>query len=300
MLPVVILEFPSNLGLKEPSTGHEPGVKKMPEWLRRYGFHAQINPAGIYKIDPPPYSMHLDKISGVRNADAIVAYAKEQAALLQQVITSGSFPLVLGGDCSILIGNALALKKLGNYGLFFLDGHHDFMWPALSQTGGAAGMDSAIVTGHGHKKLTNIEGRQPYFREQHVWCVGNREYDEDYVAAIRDSSIQYIDLHHLRKQDIDTCVNRFLEMVASAKLDGFWIHLDVDVLDDAVMPAVDSRTADGISYDELDQLLQPLLSSPKAAGLEITILDPELDEDGVYTSQFVERFCRMFKAAGSM
>jgi arginase len=171
------------------------------------------------------------------------------------------------------------------------------MWPSLSQTAGAAGMDTAIVTGHGHKKLTDIEGLQPYFREEQVWCVGNREYDEEYVAAIRNSSIHYVDLHDLRKQGIRKCVTAFLEMVTISKLDGFWIHIDVDVLDDAVMPAVDSRTEDGISYDELDQLLQPLLSSPKAAGLEITILDPELDEEGVYTKQFVERFCKVFNEA---
>ena len=300
MLPVVILEFPSNLGLKEPSPGHEPGVKKLPDWLRLCGFHAQIDAKEIYRTVPPPYSMTLDELSGVRNADAIVAYAKEQAVLLKRVIKAGSFPLVLGGDCSILIGNAVALKELGNYGVFYLDGHHDFMWPSLSETGGAAGMDTAIVTGHGHRKLTDIEGLQPYFKEEQVWCAGNREYDEDYVAAISNSKIHYTDLNDLRKQGITKCVNDFLEMVTATNLDGFWIHLDVDVLDDAIMPAVDSRTEGGISYDELEQILQPLLSSPKATGIEITILDPELDEDGKYTRQFVERFCGLFNRARGM
>jgi arginase len=295
-MSVVILEFPSNLGLKEPSPGHEPGVKKLPDWLRRFGFHERINPIKVLKLEPPAYSMDLDEISGVRNADNIIVYAKQQAALLQKIIEGGSFPLVLGGDCSILIGNAIALKRMGNYGLFFLDGHHDFMWPSLSQTGGAAGMDTAIVTGHGHKKLTDIEGLQPYFREQQVWNVGNREYDEEYVGAIKSSSIHYVSLDELRRQGIRNCVNDFLKMVDAAELDGFWIHLDVDVLDDAIMPAVDSRAEDGLSYDELEQVLRPLLSSTKATGLEITILDPELDEEGIYTRQFVEQFCRIMPA----
>jgi arginase len=294
MSSVVTLEFPSNLGLKEPFPGHEPGVRKLPSWLKQHGFHALINASATIALEPPPYSMNFDKTSGVRNADTIIEYAKKQATLLQEVIGSGSFALILGGDCSILIGNAIALKRIGRYGLFYLDGHHDFMLPELSETGGVAGMDTAIVTGHGHQTLTDIDGLRPYFEEHHVWCIGNREYDEQYVAAIRESSIHYRDLIAFRKQGATDCVKDFLSMVESEKLDGFFIHLDVDVLDDAIMPAVDSRTADGFSYAELDVILTSLLKSGKAVGLEITILDPELDPDGVYTKQFVQQFCRIF------
>ncbi|MCG2614512.1 arginase family protein [Terrimonas sp. NA20] len=297
MSPVVILEFPSNLGLKAPSPGHEPGVRKLPSWLKQHQFHSLINPSATITLEPPPYTMLLDKASGVRNADAIIEYAKKQANLLQEVIESNSFALILGGDCSILIGNAVSLKRIGRYGLFYLDGHHDFMLPALSGTGGAAGMDTAIVTGHGHEKLTDIGGLKPYFNEQHVWCIGNREYDTDYVRPVLESSIHYQDLIAFRKQGANDCVNDFFSMVESEKLDGFLIHLDVDVLDDDVMPAVDSRTTGGITYAELDAVLLPLLRSGKAVGLEITILDPELDPAGLYTKQFVEQFCRIFNDA---
>lgn len=297
MHPITILEFPSNLGLKEPSPGHQPGVRKLPSWLQQHGFHNKINPSSVIHLEPPPYSALIDKESGVRNADAIIDYATQQASLLEKVIRSGSFPLVIGGDCSILIGNALALKKAGRYGLFFLDGHHDFMLPALSQTGGAAGMDTAIVTGHGHEKLTNIDGCKPYFNEEHVWCVGNREYYPPYVDPILQSSIRYIDLEELRRQGAAFCAESFLAMTEEEQLDGCWIHIDADVLDDTLMPAVDSRTPGGITYEELDQLLQPLLRSAKATGLEITIIDPELDPEGKYTTQFVERFCKTFNAS---
>lgn len=297
MHSTTILEFPSNLGLKAPSPGHQPGVRKLPLWLQQYDFHNKINPSSVIHLEPPAYSTHIDKESGVRNADAIIGYAKRQASVLEKVIRSGSFPLIIGGDCSILIGNALALKKAGKYALFFLDGHHDFMLPALSETGGAAGMDTAIVTGYGHEKLTNIDGSGPYFNEEHVWCVGNREHYPPYVESILQSSIHYIDLDGLRRQGTKHCAESFLKMTEEKQLDGFWIHIDADVLDDTLMPAVDSRTPGGITYEELDDLLQPLLRSAKVAGLEITILDPELDPDGKYTTQFVERFCGTFNAS---
>ena len=146
----------------------------MPAQLRKVGFFDLIDPQEVVELEPPPNSMYLDPASDMRNTDSIAAYAKQQVPILSDVISRKNFALVLGGDCSILIGNALALKKLGNYRLFFIDGHTDFMWPALSSTHGVAGMDLAIVTGHGHEHLTNIEGYRPYFRETDTWCVGNR------------------------------------------------------------------------------------------------------------------------------
>lgn len=288
---ICILEFPSNLGLKEPSPGREPGVKKMPDFLRKHGFHSLLNPDSVLRLDPPAYSMTLDQLSAVRNADHIVEYSKKQSQITEKTISENKFPIVLGGDCSILIGNALALKRAGSFGLFFLDGHTDFMWPALSQTGGAAGMDLAIVTGFGHDKLTDIDGLKPYFQENHVWCVGNREYEEWYVNAIKNSSIEYVDLTALRQIGIRKCVTDFLQMITDENLDGFWIHIDVDVLHLNIMPAVDSPQEDGLEYNEFNFLLQLLLTDPRATGLEITILDPDLDPAGNYTKEFVKNFC---------
>ena len=76
-------------------------------------------------------------------------------------------------------------------------------------------------------------------------------------------------------------------MVSENNLDGFWLHLDVDVLNDDIMPAVDSREKGGLFYDELKQILKILLHHNKASGIQITILDPDLDLTGVYTKQFV-------------
>jgi len=289
-----ILEFPSNLGLKEPSPGHEPGVRQLPDFLRAHGLHAALAPESILRLEPPPYSMQLDEASGVRNADRIAAYASAQSDVLKEALAEDMFPIVIGGDCSILIGNAWALRNQGTYGLFFLDGHTDFMLPSLSQTGGAAGMDLAIITGHGHDKLVNIDGQKPYFREEQVWCVGNRCLDKDYVKVIQGSAIHYVDLDAVRQKGMEKIVSDFLHMVREEQLDGFWIHIDVDVLNDEIMPAVDSRQPDGLDYTEFTRILKGLLADERATGLNITILDPDLDPSGKHTREFVRHFCALF------
>ncbi len=288
-----IFEFPSNLGLKKTEFEIEPGVKLLPSWLRKNQFHELINPEQIFTLHPPDYSMDLDEESGVRNAEKIISYSIEQAELLSKHIKQDSFQIIIGGDCSILIGNAIALKQKGEYGLFFLDGHTDYILPEISQSGGAAGMDLAIVTGYGHQKLINILNLKPYFKENSVWCVGNREYNSNIIKPILDSDITYFDLNTLRKTGIENCIVQFLKMVYENELDGFFIHLDVDVLNDNIMPAVDSREKDGLNYPEFNNVLSRLLSSPKAIGIEITILDPNLDKEGKYTTEFVSNFVKV-------
>jgi len=290
-----IFEFPSNLGLKKNELEIEPGVKLLPNWLKKNHFHDRIKPAHIFSLKPPAYSIDFDEETRVRNTEKIISYALRQAELLSNHLKQDSFQIIIGGDCSILIGNALALKQRGEYGLFFLDGHTDYILPELSVSKQAAAMELGIVTGYGHERLTNILGLKPYFKETNVWCVGNREYDPDAVKPIIDSDIDYFDLNTIRKRGIENCTFQFLRMIEENELDGFFIHLDVDVLNDDIMPAVDSREKDGLIYPEFIIVLGMLLSSPKAIGIEITILDPTLDKDGKYTKEFVSNFVKVIE-----
>lgn len=292
----VIIECPSNLGLSQFDERREPGVRKLPDWLKQNGLHKELCPEKIIKIASPSYSMDIDRLTEVRNADKLVDYALKQCREIGSELNNGSFLILLGGDCSVLIGVGLALKRKGNFALFYLDGHTDYMKPEQSQTHGAAGMALAIATGFGHSKLTNVNNLEPYFDPKNVFCVGNREYDEDYEKPIKDSVIKYIPLNKLRKKGIENIIEQFESLVSSDKIDGFLIHLDVDVLNDGIMPAVDSRQNEGLSYQELKSLLIPLMKNKKATGIEITILDPDLDPKGMYTRPFVSTLIEIFNA----
>ncbi|MNX35946.1 Arginase [compost metagenome] len=296
MKEVYIVEFPSNLGLKEPQPGKEPGVKKLPDWLWKHNLHKFILHKDIIRIDPPKYSNLRDHETQILNANSLVEYAREQAYLINNLLTQNKFPFILGGDCSILLGSAIALKQKGNYGLFYLDGHTDFMNISLSETGGVGGMAASIVTGNGHEKLSDILNLSPYIKEENLWCVGNREYDEEYENEIRNSNATYLSLDMLRKKGIENCLNSFLSEIAAKNLDGFWIHIDVDVLNDSIMPCVDSRTPDGLTYTEFNELTSYLFQSEKLSGLEITILDPDLDPTGQYTKEFVANISATFNS----
>ena len=90
------------------------------------------------------------------------------------MLSRGAFPVVLGGDCSILLGSLLALRRRGRYGLLFLDGHADFAHPSVTRLGEAASMDLALATGRGPRVVADIEHRGPLVRDDDVALLGYR------------------------------------------------------------------------------------------------------------------------------
>jgi arginase len=71
-----------------------------------------------------------------------------------------------------------------------------------------------------------------------------------------------------------------VEHLTRPELQGFFIHVDADCLDDAVMPAVEYRLSDGLTPRELQRTLQIALASGKAVGIEVTVYNPKLDAEG--------------------
>jgi arginase len=294
----MIIEAPSNLGLKELRPGVEPGVRLLPEALRKTGLAKDAGITHVICVPAPTYSMDIDQESGVRNAGAIAAYSEKLADRVREAVEKDIIPIVIGGDCSILIGSALGLSSTGrHYGLFAMDGHHDYMWPEHSGTGGAAGMVLAIVSGNGHPKLTDIRQLRPYINEEHIYAYGNRDLEPGYVELITGSHVHYYDLAAVREQSIHAITSRFLTMIGQSGLDGFWIHLDVDVLDNDIMPCVDSPEPGGLSYLEWEETLKPLIASGYFKGMDITILDPTMDPDNRYTKAFSERLAGLLRPA---
>lgn len=287
MAQFTIIDAPSILGLRP------TGVEDLPEALKTAGLMSELRAEYGGRVSPLPYSSERNKLTLLLNPDSIRLFSLQLADTVTSVLRKKQFPLVLGGDCSILLGNLLALRRLGKYGLFFIDGHADFYQPEASPTGEVADMDLAIVSGRGPDVLTNIDGLKPLVRDDDIVVFGYRDAEQaaSYGSQdVRDTNMHVFDLKSVRKFDtVSAAASQALDILANNEIDGFWIHLDADVLEDLIMPAVDYRLADGagLSFSELSDLLKTLLGSGRAVGMDITIFNPRLDLDGSITRRFV-------------
>ena len=279
--PPAVIDAPSNLGLSPPVPGVVPGCYKLAGALRDCSFVRRLGADDAGCVTPPRYDRDGWKPGdGVFNAGAMASYTRRLAGRLGELLDAGRFPVVLGGDCSILLGAALALHRRGRYGLAFLDGHSDFRHPGNApHVGAAAGEDLALVTGRGQGDLTDIEGRRPYLPDDGIAVLGARDADEA-LTELAAAGIPVWEVSRLRAEGPADAARAALTRLEAEDLAGFWVHLDVDILDPSVMPAVDSPDPDGISHQELVELLTPLIASPRCVGLEVTVFDPDLDPEG--------------------
>jgi arginase len=253
-----IIDAPSILGLRP------TGVEHLPEALKAAGLLEKLNAKYAGCVRPSlQYSPEHDRRTLLLNAVPIRSFSVQLATAVRDVLDDNRFPVVLGGDCSILIGTLLSLRRSGRYGLFFIDGHADFYQPQASTTGEVADMDLAIVSGRGPDILTNIDNLKPLVQDEDVVVFGYRDAEQSagYGSQdVKETNMHVFDLLKVRELKIGTAASLAVRGLMKDELAGFWIHLDADVLDDKIMPAV---------------------------GINITIFNPHLDLDGSIAKNFV-------------
>ncbi len=302
----LVLDAPSNLGLRPPAPGRAPGAAKLASALRKRGLIERLGAEDAGVVPAPAYSPDPDAETWFRNGAGLRDYSQRLADRVSALVGQRRFVLVLGGDCSVLIGSMLGLRSLGRHGLVFIDGHDDFS-PArrLEEYKGrltAAGLDLAIVTGHAPGGLDDLRGRRPYVREEDVALFGFTHSAED----SRDFATERLNatrMHRTPASEVRSTGAAWAARASLAALDltaleGVWVHLDADVLDSDVMPAVDSPNPHGLSFDELREAMAVFLAEPKVVGLEVTIYDPDLDPGGAAGDRLAATLVDALAAAG--
>jgi arginase len=182
-----------------------------------------------------------------------------------------------------------------------VDAHADFATPQESRTGSAASMCLGLAVGRGDTPLSRLAGAAPLVDARDVALVGRRDVaDARYGhAALAESPVLDLPDTELLVRGFANLAAAALGRVASPDVRGFWIHLDVDVINPAVMQAVDSPERGGPMPDELRGLLTPLVQHSHALGMSLSIYDPALDPDREYALQLVNLLETLFTLQGT-
>ncbi len=279
-MKVQIVSAPSTLGLQS------DGVDRLAETFLQAGLKQLVK--SDYPVVHVPVLNHQrspvrDIATQCLNAKAIKDFSFSLGVALLKVIEEGRFPLVLGGDCSILLGITPALKAKMACGLIFIDAHADFYQPQKSLTGEVADMDLAIVTGRGPELLTNINNLKPYVLDKNVIHIGQRDQEETEKYGsedIRKTSIACYGLNEIRQYGIQQTARKIHDHITTLEVDKLWLHFDTDVLSDEINPAVDYRLPGGLEFEEVIFLIDGLLATGKVTGISVTIYNPNLDVEG--------------------
>jgi arginase len=221
-----------------------------------------------------------DKRNGIKAWPAVATTTSAVRASVASVIADGGRPLLLGGCCTLLPGAlAGARDTLGPIGLAYFDGHLDMYDGKTSPTGEPADMPIAVICGAGPRDWVSEVGR-PVVAPSRIALVGPRDREE----AIGLKSLVPEDVGIPVEATPDLIRSAGTDVVAAAALatagQQFWVHLDVDVLDESVFPATDYLMPGGLTIDELTSLLTPLAADPGLIGFSVACYNPEKDRSG--------------------
>jgi arginase len=276
-----IVEAPSALG-------HVPehrGVERAPGVLLGAGLADGLAARRAGRVEAAGYSAGRDPGTQIMNPQAIRDYSTLLADAVTAVLGEGEFPVVLGGDCSILLGTMLALRRRGRYGLLHIDGDADYYQPEVNPLNGAASAsDLAFATGRGPDVVTDIEGLRPLVRAEDVVVFASRDAADRERRGCQPlpAGLLVVDRDRVRRLGADAAAREAVGYLArdGGPEDGFWVHLDADVLDETIMQAVDDPRPDGLAWDEVVTALSIAVRSGRAVGLQVAIYNPDMDAGG--------------------
>ncbi|HJV05076.1 MAG TPA: arginase family protein [Actinomycetota bacterium] len=266
-------------------SGTSRGEERAPAALRRAGLLQRVGADARIETDSKIRTSDRDPQTGVIGADEIRRASRAIGAAVGEVLAQGRRPLVVGGDCTLLLGVYLGLPP--GVRLWFIDGHADFLDGGSSPTGETADMDLAILTGHGPKELLGAPG--PLVDPAYVVLLGHRpdHLGPDVASenARIDPAIRAQTAQEIRERGAESVGQ---EIAAEEPSRPTWLHVDLDVLDERALPAVTYPQPLGLDWDEFVALARPLAGGEGVLGVSVADFNPDLDPDGESARRVVD------------
>jgi arginase len=282
------------IGVPYNSSGLTTGEARAPAALRAAGlldnlrrFGDVVDYGDVRFAAPTP---HRDPAGGIIAPLVLADMVASVRLAVERVLRDGRLPLVIGGDCPLLLGCLAAARDVyGRIGLLFADGHEDAWPPRQSTTGEAADMELGLALGLTEANdLPQLQSILPLVLPGDVAMLGPRDGQEILEAGVPSvaPSVAMIADSALRHGDIAVTVTSQL-MRLRENTDHWWFHLDLDVLATDALPAVRYQQPGGLEWAELEALTGAALRVPGLAGWDITIYNPDLDPDGSGAARIV-------------
>ena len=258
------------------------GIAEAPEALRASGLVQEVASVGLEVKDLgdvectlPAREMRNLKLL---NPAQVIVLSKAIAPRVEQLIRSGYFPLILGGEDGILMGIIAGLQDglKKRIGLIYVDAHGDFNTPDTTPSGLIGGMNVAIVAGRGPEQLANIFGKRPQLPEETIVLFGQRDLDPPEKAALESSKVTVISTKNVKQMGAAEAMRRAIHIL-KPQVDTLYFHMDVDVLDPGEMSALILPVPNGLTLKEMMEALEVVGSSGLLCGAAFMVFNARKD-----------------------
>jgi arginase len=276
------------------------GSEKAPAALRAAGLVEKLQNAGYEVIDHGDCAPRLfaddDEHRRARNLPAIVAGLNDLKSRAEVAIKSGALVLVLGGDCSQVIGLLTGARRYyKNINLLWFDRDADLNTPASTPSGRIDGMVVANIIGKGAPELTRFWGDGALVREPDVLLFGLERLDPPEQDFLTRSPMRHTYMADIKLKGASKSAHDALTQMHADRRE-FVVHLDTDVLDVAELPSVNVPGTGGLSVSDARTILQEIAKHKNLLALDIAQYNPDKDPDGSGAKKLVELLVEILTA----
>jgi arginase len=285
------------IGVPSCAGTHGPGQELAPAALRAAGLTERLIAAGIRVTDAgdlPAVPFRTDPDHRrAQNLASVVEVAQRVDAALRPILTAGSVPLVIGGDCTITLGvMAAAVATWPDPGLLYFDGDLDLSVPEHSSSGILDTMVLSHLLGDGAAELNGIGPRMPLLAPDRVVAFG---YEPAEVNERGRQRLSQLNIDAVSCRDVGTDPAR-----AVAAADAAWsrlaalvphvvLHFDVDVIDSVEFPLANfPHFNEGLTEEVAFGALAAFGRRPELSALVVTEVNPQRDPAGELVDRLVE------------
>ncbi|MEU8310428.1 arginase family protein [Actinomadura sp. NPDC048955] len=285
------------IGAPMDGSGTDRGEASAPGALRNAGLVAHLSAVDFGDLPVAISDARRDPSVGIIGYQQLVHGTSVIADAVSSALHAGWRPFLIGGCCSILPGALAGMRRHnGPAKLVFVDGHLDLFTPSDTRTGELSGMALGAVTGYWPARLTPISGVTPLVEPADVLALGDADAPRRRVYGAAEAATAIPDAHVFDARAILSSGPALIAERAAAIIDQddtlFWMHVDVDVLDGSLRPAVGYVVDGGIGWSELEILLRTFAHDPRLAGISLANLNVKCDHNG----EFIDRLTSLLAA----
>jgi arginase len=203
--------------------------------------------------------------------------------------------VILGGECSETVGVMAGLADVsgGKAGMIWLDAHGDFNTPGTSRSGYIGGMCLALACGMA-PGLDVGTGQTPApLAGERLVHVGSRALDPPEVTAFNNSPAKLYTAQQVKKIGAAEVAEETARHLDN-RSDWIACHLDVDVTDPTLVPAVNYPTPGGLTLEETSMIIRKVLGTGKMRVLELAAYNPSKDKGNASADRVIELLKAVF------
>lgn len=267
-----------------------PGVETGPKVMRDGGIIDIFKEAGLDVLDLGDVDILKatpdDKYKDDKHAkylSYVVDASNKLAVKVDKSITSGKFPITLGGDHALGLGSVAGASKacddLEKFGLVWFDAHADINTIETSPSGNIHGMPISGSSGiEVDERLRNVYFEGVKVKPENITIIGARDIDEGEVKIIKDYNIKVYSVKDFREEGLEKVMKEVVKHYEDKGITNLHFSYDIDGIDPEFIQGTGTRVTGGATMEEAKSVIEELIGSRLVKSMDLVEFNPAIEK----------------------